>query len=199
MPEDRKPGRILFVEDDKFMVRMYEVRLAAEGFSVETAMNGDECLDKVLSSAPDIVLLDLTLPLMNGFKVLETLKADKRTSSIPVVVFSNRSSPEDIAHAKELGAVDFLVKVSTPPEEVIRTINNAISRTTEKPRKPYVYQISIDWNAFDAKQMAEDLGIPVEYRGGKCITEMYLEAMPEYSHDDPWITGHFIAKKKSTK
>ena len=196
MPEDKKNPKVLLVEDDKFMVRMYDARLSAEGFAVDTALNGDECLEKALTSKPDIILLDLMLPLMDGFTVLQRLKADEKTKNIPVIVFSNRSLQEDIVKAKELGAEDFLVKVSTPPEEVIRKINSIIHKSAPISLSPNKFYIEINWNTPESKRMAEMLGIPVEYRAGKCVNEMYLEAMPEYSHEEPWIIGRFIPKKK---
>lgn len=197
MPEEKKNPKVLLVEDDKFLVRMYEARLSAEGFKVETALNGDECLEKASSSNPDIILLDLMLPLLDGFAVLQRLKADEKIKKIPVIVFSNRSQQDDILKAKELGAEDFLVKVSTPPEEVIRKINNILHKSASVAHSPNKFYLEIDWNTSEAKRMVEVLGIPVEYRAGKCAKEMYLEAMPEYSHDEPWIIGRFVPKKKN--
>jgi CheY-like chemotaxis protein len=197
MTDHRKQVRVLLVEDDKFMVRLYQVRLAADGFQVETAMNGDECLEKVKASSPDIVLLDLMLPLMDGFTVLQKLKSNPDTSSVPVIVFSNRSSPQDVKRAMDLGATDFLVKVSTPPEDVIRKILSAIEMPSNiKQSQPDRYHLKIDWNTKDAKKMAADLGIPIEYKDGRCITDADFEAMVEFSHNEPWIMGRFIIKKK---
>jgi DNA-binding response OmpR family regulator len=193
MGEGGGGGRILLVEDDKFMVRLYEARLSAEGFSVDVAMNGDQCLEMVLEKSPDFILLDLMLPLADGFTVLERLKSDERTSHIPVIVFSNRSNPEDVSRAMDMGAHDFLMKVSTPPEEVIRRIRKILEKKHAGPaRLPDHYYLVIDWDAMDARQLAEDLGIPVEYRDGRCVTNVVLDAIPECSHDEPWIMGHFI-------
>jgi CheY-like chemotaxis protein len=196
MSEDKKKIRVLLVEDDKFMVRLYQVRLAVEDFQVETAMNGDECLEKVKASPPDIILLDLMLPLMDGFAVLEKLKGNPDTASVPVIVFSNHSSPPDVKRAMDLGASDFLVKVSTPPEDVIRKINNIINGPSSKTGQPNRYHLKIDWNALDARKMATDFDIPIEFKDGRCITEIYLEAMKDFSHDEPWIVGRFVRKKK---
>ena len=196
MSENGKPNRVLLVEDDKFMVKVYEVRLKAEGFDVEVVANGDECLEKVFHFPPDIILLDLMLPLMDGFTVLETLKANEQTAEIPVIVFSNRSNPEDISRVMQLGAVDFLVKVSTPPEEVIHKIHNALEKKADSDKLLNHYYLSIDWDALDARQLAEELGVPVEYQGGRCITDVILDAIPEYSHDEPWIMGRFVIREK---
>ena len=196
MPKNEDNKRILLAEDDKLMVRLYEVRLAAEGFNVEVAVNGEECLEKAFHSPPHIILLDLMLPLMDGFTVLEKLKADERTEQIPVIVFSNRSNPEDVSRATNLGAVDFLVKVTTTPEEVTRRIHKAVESEKSGPKMPKHYRLVIDWNALDARELAEDLGIPVEYKDGKCTTDVILDAIPEYSHEEPWIMGYFIIRNK---
>ena len=126
--DEKKPDTVLIVEDDKFLIRLYEVRLSAEGFSIDVAENGDECLEKVQVNPPDAILLDLMLPLVDGFTVLEKLKSDEKTAHIPVIVFSSRSNPEEISRVIDLGAECFLPKVNTPPEEVGRRIRNALRR-----------------------------------------------------------------------
>ena len=188
---------VLLVEDDKFMVRLYQARLTSEGFAVDVAMNGDECLERVAQSPPDLILLDLMLPLMNGFEVLKHLKADEKTSGIPVIVFSNRSDSEDIKKAKELGAADFLIKVSTRPEEVTRRILQTLRGKETGPRMPGSYHLRLDWNDPEAEKMVKELELPIEYRDGKCVAEVIFEAVPEHSHDEPWIVGHFIIPKKN--
>ena len=194
MGEDCKGKKVLFIEDDKFVAKLYETRLSAEGFVVEIAANGDEGLEKALHNNPDFILLDLMLPLVDGFSVLEQLKASDRTAGIPVIVFSNRSNPDDVARAKQLGALDYMIKANTPPEEIVRKMRTILGGPRRSPEGPSHYRLAIDWNALDAKQMARDLGIPVQYAGGKCMTDMALDAVPEQTHDEPWILARFVLR-----
>jgi len=190
--------RILMVEDDKFMVKLYEARLTAEGFEISVAVTGDACLERAPEFKPDVILLDIMLPLMDGFTVLEKLKANAETADIPVIVFSNRENPGDHSRASQLGAVDFLTKVNTPPGEVVRRINMALESNEGGGLKlPNHYRLAVDIDELDGLQLVQDLGIPVKFEGGKCVTNVVLDVIPEYTHDEPWITGRFVIRNES--
>lgn len=119
MPKNKK--KILLAEDDKFIARAYQDGLTRAGFEVVSAVNGQEAIDKVKSEKPDLVLLDLIMPKKNGFEVLEEIKADQ-TLKMPVIILSNLSQDSDIEKAKELGAVDYIVKSNFSMKEVIKKI-----------------------------------------------------------------------------
>jgi len=120
-----KKQRVLVMEDDSFLRSVYEVKLSNEGFDVKIAGNGKEGIELYDSFKPDIILLDLIMPEMDGFAVLEELK-QKRKIKTPVVVLSNLGQDEDIKKAKELGAVDFLIKASTQINAVVEKIRDVI-------------------------------------------------------------------------
>jgi CheY-like chemotaxis protein len=110
--------RILLVEDDKFLRRACEVGLNKRGFTVLTANDGEEGLQVARSESPDIILLDMLMPKLNGMETLEALKKDAQTSGIPVVILSNTSMDSDLQHAKSLGAIGYLVKASMSLQEL---------------------------------------------------------------------------------
>jgi DNA-binding response OmpR family regulator len=112
------PTRILLVEDDKFLRRACEVGLKKRGFAVLTANDGEEGLQLARSESPDIILLDMLMPRLNGMETLEALKKDAQTSGIPVVILSNTSMDSDLQQASALGAIGYLVKASMSLQEL---------------------------------------------------------------------------------
>jgi len=113
-----KTIRILLVEDDKFLRRACEIGLKKRGFHVLTANDGEEGLHLARAESPDIILLDMLMPKLNGMETLEALKQDSKTSGIPVVILSNTSMDSDLQRAKSLGAIGYLVKASMSLQEL---------------------------------------------------------------------------------
>lgn len=119
---------ILLVDDDLTLREMYEERLKAEGFDIIQASNGEEAMQKAKESKPNIILLDIMMPKINGFDVLKDLKADADLKDIPVIVLTALIQDVDRVQGKKLGAVDYIVKSETMPGEVISKIKNAIGQ-----------------------------------------------------------------------
>src|SRR6202451_868919 len=103
-------ARVLVVDDILSHVKLLEAKLTAEYFDVVTAFNGLECLTKVAETAPDIVLLDVMMPGMDGFEVCRRIKADPKTAHVPVVMVTALDQPSDRVAGLEAGADDFLTK-----------------------------------------------------------------------------------------
>lgn len=123
-------AKVLLVDDDALLLRMYEEKLKHEGFEVETALSGEEGLRKARSSKPNLILLDILMPSMDGFQVLEKLKADPETKEIPVIFLTNLSRDEgDIKKGLGLGAAAYLVKARFRPSEVVRKIKEVLGLT----------------------------------------------------------------------
>lgn len=120
-------GKILLVDDTEFYQRAYKNKLMPEGFLVTTAGNGVEALKCLAQEVPDVILLDLMMPVMDGFKVLQAVKADARLKHIPVVIFSAKGVPDEIEKAIKLGASDYLVKSTTTPNKVLEKIKQILS------------------------------------------------------------------------
>lgn len=113
---------ILLVDDDLTLREMYDERLKSEGFDIIQASNGEEALAKAHDSKPDIILLDVMMPKINGFDVLKQLKADEDTKDIPVIILTALLQEVDRNQGKKLGASDYIVKSETMPGEIIAKI-----------------------------------------------------------------------------
>jgi len=114
------PKKILVAEDEKAIAKALELKLKHEGFSVKLALNGKEALDILSKEKFDLVLLDLMMPKLDGFGVLDGLKNIQNKT--PVIVVSNLGQEEDKKRVKSLGAIDFLVKSDTPVAEIVNKI-----------------------------------------------------------------------------
>lgn len=124
--------KILVVEDDKFLRELIAQKLTREGYDVKEAVDGEEGVTKVKEIMPDIILLDLILPGIDGFEVLEKIKEDSSTESIPVVILSNLGQRDDVERGLKLGAVDFLIKAHFTPGEIIAKIEKVIRENKEE-------------------------------------------------------------------
>lgn len=124
---DDRRKYILIVEDDEFISDVYQRKLLLEGFEVALAKDGEEALRTIRERRPDLVLLDIMIPLKDGFQVLSELRVDAGLSDIRVVVMSNLSQGRDIAHAKELGALDYIVKSNIALPDMVQRIRKALS------------------------------------------------------------------------
>lgn len=113
---------ILLVEDDEFISDVYTTKLTREGFEVERADNGEAALKKIHEHKPQLILLDLMMPVKDGFETLQELKADEDLKDIKVIVLSNLSQPEDKAKVKALGADDYCVKAEMSFQEMISKV-----------------------------------------------------------------------------
>lgn len=123
--------KVLLADDDPLIIRMYQNKLTAEGYNVETAINGEEAMAMVLRNRPDIILLDVMMPKMNGVETLKALKADPRTADIPVIILTNLGDKEaDAENAKKLGALDYLVKSEIELKDLSARIKRAIDTGT---------------------------------------------------------------------
>jgi CheY-like chemotaxis protein len=118
--------RILLVEDEEIMINLLEKKLKREGYEVSIAKDGEKGLEKIREEKPDLILLDIILPKMNGFEVMERMKEDEELSKIPVIVISNSGQPVELDRAKKLGAKDWLIKTEFDPEEVVQKVKKQI-------------------------------------------------------------------------
>ncbi len=113
---------IMVVEDDFFVMDIYQTKLSQEGYEVIQAENGEEALQKIEKEKPDLVLLDIIMPQLDGWQVLKKMKADERFKNIPVVLLTNLSQKENIDEGLKLGAQDYLIKSHFTPSEVLEKI-----------------------------------------------------------------------------
>jgi len=117
------------VEDDVFLANIYKTKFEMEGFNVFLAENGEAALEEVKKKKPEIILLDILLPKLDGFAVLEKIKADKTTKDIPVILLTNLGQKDDVEKGLEMGAVDYLIKAHFKPSEVVDKVKKVLKKT----------------------------------------------------------------------
>ena len=118
--------KILIAEDEEILLNVLQEKFEDENFKVSVARSGEEVLPLVKKIKPDIILLDILLPKINGIDVLSSLKADGDLASIPVIMLSNLSEDGKIKEALGLGAVDYMIKTQHPINEVIEKVNKYV-------------------------------------------------------------------------
>lgn len=123
---DAQKKKVLIVDDDEFLLDMYVVKFKESGFEVDVAQNGEEALEKARTTNPDIILLDIVMPKVDGFDVLRTIKKDKLAPNAAVFVLSNLGQKEDTDRGISLGAVDYIVKAHFTPSEVVARVENTL-------------------------------------------------------------------------
>jgi len=117
---------ILIVEDDKFLRELIVRKLKEENFNITEAIDGEEGIKKIKEEKPDLVLLDLILPGIDGFEVLSKMKEDMSLAQIPVIILSNLGQKDDVERGLKLGAVDYLIKAHFTPGEIIEKVKTAL-------------------------------------------------------------------------
>ncbi len=122
-----QPKRILLVEDDDALANVYLTRLQAENFDVRRVANGEEALATALTYHPNLVLLDVMMPKVSGFDVLDILRNTPETAELKVIMLTALSQESDKAHAQELGADDYLVKSQVVIADVIDRIRHHLA------------------------------------------------------------------------
>jgi DNA-binding response OmpR family regulator len=120
-------ARILIAEDEANIVKLISFRLERLGHTIHSADNGVAALDRAREVTPDLILLDVMMPILNGFQVLEQLKADPATTSIPVLMLTARGHERDIVAGLEGGAEDYIIKPFSFPELIAR-VSTALAR-----------------------------------------------------------------------
>ncbi|MFC1662799.1 response regulator transcription factor [Patescibacteria group bacterium] len=118
--------KVLIVEDEKMLGEMYKTKFEMEGFAVDQALDGQEGIDTARKSKPDIILLDIIMPKLDGFIVLQELKKDDKTKDIPVILLTNLGQEDDVKRGKKLGASDYFVKANHSPADVVVKVKSII-------------------------------------------------------------------------
>lgn len=126
MDEVKKTTQVLIVEDDRFLRDLLQQKLTKEGFNTIAAVDGEEGLRMAKEKTPQLILLDLILPGVDGFEVLHKMKSDDTLRAIPVIVLSNLGQKEDMERAMSAGADDFMVKAHFTPTEIVSKVRELI-------------------------------------------------------------------------
>ena len=124
MPDEQK--KIMIVEDDRFLSSLMKARLEKEGFSVDQAFDGEEALSKLKNEIPSLIILDLIMPKVTGFEVLQVISITPQLDKVPVVVLTNLAQDSDIEKARELGAKEYFLKVKVSIDDLIGKIKTLV-------------------------------------------------------------------------
>ena len=119
-------AKILLVDDDRLMVKMYQGKFEDDGYEVAVATNGELGIDKALEFKPDLILLDIMMPKVNGLEMLKRLKEKETTKKIPVILLTNVGSEEDAKHGLSLGAVAYLVKAHYDVKDIVKKVKEVL-------------------------------------------------------------------------
>lgn len=115
---------ILVVEDDQFITNAYKYKFEEAGFNVKIAFNGEEAIQILKKFTPDIIILDIVMPIKNGFETLEEIKKDKKLTKIPIIVATNLGQEEHLIKARELGVTDYIVKSELSLNDLVEKIKS---------------------------------------------------------------------------
>lgn len=120
--------KILLIEDEEIMIGLLQKKLTKEGYEISVARDGEEGLKAVREIKPNLILLDIIMPKMGGFEVMEEMAKDKELKKIPVIIISNSGQPVELDRAQQLGAKDWLVKTEFDPREVVDKVVKQIGK-----------------------------------------------------------------------
>lgn len=132
MNNDKKT-KILVIEDEEALMELLVAKLRKEDYEVDSAFDGELGLEKIKSMKPDLILLDIVMPKMDGYEVLE--KMNEEGIKIPVIIISNSGQPVEIEKTKKLGAVDHLIKTEFSPVDVLDKVRNCLNGTISSGKK----------------------------------------------------------------
>jgi CheY-like chemotaxis protein len=122
--------RILIIDDNKMLANVYRSSLAGAGFAVDVAHDGESGLSAARQTPPDVVLLDMMMPGMDGVAVLSALRADAALNAVPVIVCSNSYTPDRMEKLWQAGATQVLVKASSSPRAILEAVRTALAAKT---------------------------------------------------------------------
>jgi len=126
MADAKSKVKVLIVDDDAFLSGIYATKLELEGFAVVSARDGEEGLKAAAKEKPDMILLDVLMPKLDGFEVLKRLKADDALKGTPVIMLTNLGQKEDVEKGLSEGAVDYLIKAHFVPAEAVAKIKKIL-------------------------------------------------------------------------
>jgi DNA-binding response OmpR family regulator len=193
-------GTILLCEDNENLRKIYQDILSMDGYKVITADDGEQGWEMAKAHKPDFILLDLEMPKLNGFGVLELIKGNATTRTIPVIVFSAMHMEADVKKAMDLGANGYVIKGVHTPRYVLGTIKSLMpKKTLEPPPKPGAYKVQIKEYREDPPGQWSEILLTSGYRCPQCGDEFVLEIYPNQEKDGThWFYSRFSCAKCGT-
>ncbi len=123
-----KKKKILIVEDEKMLADMYATKYGMEGYETAKAFDGQEGLEKAQAANPDVILLDIIMPKLVGFTVLQELRKNPKTQSVPIIMLTNLGQDDDVKKGKQYGADDYFVKSNHTPADVVLKVSELLKK-----------------------------------------------------------------------
>jgi DNA-binding response OmpR family regulator len=188
---------ILMIEDDSSFRQIYLDMFKAEGYNVLIAENGEIGLDLAKAKKPDLIILDLVLPGLQGFEVLKRIRSDAETKNISVLISTVLGTSLDIRKGFELGATDYMVKGFFGPREVLLKIRSLLTQASaRKGGKSRSYKLSVREKKADAEELELYMGLTKSFTCPQCREQLLLDMIPEFTRTDTqWFLAHFICPK----
>ena len=183
--------RILVVEDTELLRRMYRDRLVQDGYEVADAPDGLAALGLLRDQHFDLILLDLIMPRMGGIQVLEAVKQDPRTQSIPIVVLTNLGEEATIERAVALGAVDYLIKNETRPADVAEKVKLVLDAFVAADDKAAAFLVYPDPSRGDVDSLVQHAALKRRLWCPACENELALELVPDPKRAG-WYEARFV-------
>lgn len=125
---ESKKTKILIIEDDSYISDMYRIKLENSGYEVIIASDGIEGFKALEKQKPNVILLDIVMPKMDGFNVLKMIKNDSNYKNIPVILLTNLGQEENVKRGFELGAASYIIKAHFTPSEVVEKIKGVLEK-----------------------------------------------------------------------
>lgn len=193
--DNKTKGTILLIEDEASFRHIYGDVLRADGYEIIEAEDGVRGWKLVKEKKPDLVLLDLVLPKLQGMEVLKKIRSDEETREIPVVILSVLGTQEDIRKGLEAGANDYTVKGFYTPREILSKIHGALTKIDIR-KNISAYHLEIKEGRKDAPKLQQDIGLTKLFQCPHCNSIMALELTPDYTRTDGhWFSAHFVCSK----
>lgn len=188
-------GTVLIVEDQQGFRKIYQDVLSSDGYEVFSAEDGEAGWRMCKEKKPQLILLDLGLPKLDGFEVLHRLKEDAETKGIPVIIFSVMGEQKDVKRALEMGASDYAVKGFYTPRQVLSKIKNLIVQV-ENAKTTQSFRLQVKEDREDASRLQEEIGLANGYQCPQCKTEIVMEIFPDYVREGGhWFTCRLLCPK----
>src|SRR5687768_16246557 len=127
-------SKIILADDDPFLIQIYSTRLTKDGHEVITCSDGQQALDTILTQKPDLVVLDIMLPKLNGLDILSSLRENKQFAKLPIIILSNLTHGQEQEDAKKRGATEFMAKINYTPSQVMTELQKYLPKTAEKEK-----------------------------------------------------------------
>ena len=188
-------GTVLIVEDQQGFRKIYQDVLSSDGYEVLSAEDGEAGWKMCKEKKPQLILLDLGLPKLDGFEVLHRLKEDAETKGIPVIIFSVMGEQKDVKKALEMGANDYAVKGFYTPRQVLSKIKNLIVQV-ENQKTTQSFRLQVKDGREDATRLQEEIGLANGYECPQCKVEIVMEIFPDYVREGGhWFTCRLLCPK----